>query len=666
MRNKLEACSSLSTFMEEIDKNILLNYVGVILENFFTIFLTDIPINLRETILDVITIIVEVCESSFEQFAEKSLTILIEFLAKIYSLKSHKSLYGNLINCITLMGPHCKTHYLKYIKDIVNIIVQLQETISDINFDQEQTYFQEALERICPILVTDFPDSLETVIKSVITLIKKVPQMSISEKPKEAFKLEDLLNDNTKSDKKTKLTLSTSETKELDAAIILLNNLAEKMGKVFIQYVNVSEEAVLPLLQFYINDEVRIEASNILPTILTIIKDNCSTEDLHAKAKKYIQEVLTASEKEFDNGTLKVYLENMANLVEITGVFLSTPELNNFFSKIMELFDKTEKKRLELVAEQKKVLEAPVTKEEAINSDDEDDEDDPNKDYNIEIQDIEEVQEFTSELIGKLFKTHKELTMEIVNTITSNILPKYFRDSASNFEIKMGLFIVDDLIEFLGQDLLQNIWDNLAKLVISFNTHSSMEIRRAASYGVGMFAQFTKNNFAKYSADCINCLVSGLYFQKNEHDDEDEFYGAIDNACASLGKIIKHQTNSLEIAKLIPKWLEHLPIVYDTEESEEQHLMLCQIVNNQSNLVIGENFENLPKVLKIFARIYNTKKYSNDEIDKNIQNIITSIMNNDVTKNILITTKDSISDNKENKENKLKKKLEFFLAGKFS
>jgi len=643
-----------------MDNDILINYVGVILEKMFSIFLTDIPTNLRETILDVITELVETLKDKFDTFAEKSLTILIEFLAKIWSMKVHKSLYGNLVNCITMIGPYCKTHYFKYLNDIVKITVELQDTI--VGDSVSQTYIKNALERITPFLITDFPDSLGSVVHSVIKLIKNVPNVLLKETPKESFSLVDLLKneDGTEKPEKKKTTLHTSDTEDVDSSLTLLNTLVEKMGKVFLPYVTITEEVILPLLTFYINDEVRVESCNILPTMLIVIKDNCSVEDLHLKAKNYITQILAASDTEFDNGTLGIYLENMGILVETAGVFLNTQELNNFFSKIMILFDKTEKRRIQLLAEQKKVLEAPVMKEEALNSDDEESDDgNMKKDFEQDIEEIEEIQEYTADLIGILFKTHKELTLEIVKKINADILPNYFRNNASIFEIKMGIFIVDDLIEFLGQELLKEVWDDLAKVVIGFCTHHSIEIRRAASYGVGVLAKFTKSNFSKYSGECVNALVNALNFTMKDSDDEDQFEGAKDNATASLGKIIKHQTDGIDISSIIPKWLEHLPILNDLDESEEQHLMLCQIVNNQSNLVIGQNFVNLPKVLKIFARVYNTKKYSNEEIDKNIKNIITSILSNNETKNILIHTKEHLTE----KEGNLKKKFDTFLSG---
>jgi len=250
--------------------------------------------------------------------------------------------------------------------------------------------------------------------------------------------------------------------------------------------------------------------------------------------------------------------------------------------------------------------------------------------------------------------------MEIVNKITSEMLPKYFRPEASTFEIKMGIFIVDDLIEFLGQDLLKHIWTDLAKIVIGFNTHSSMEIRRAASYGIGIFAKFTKYDFNLYVNDCIVALNAGLNFVKKENDDDTEFGGAKDNATSSLGKIIKYQTAFIDVGAFISKWLEHLPIVHDLAECEEQHLMLIQIINNQNSLVVGENYVNLPKIIKIFGKIYKTKKYSSVEIDTGIQSIMTSMISNEVTNAILLKTRDGLAE-----KDKLRKKLDSFINKEF-
>ena len=58
-----------------------------------------------------------------------------------------------------------------------------------------------------------------------------------------------------------------------------------------------------------------------------------------------------------------------------------------------------------------------------------------------DIQEIEEVLVSIADVMGTLFNTHKELSLEVVNRLLTEYLPKYFLEKASNFEKKMDLFI---------------------------------------------------------------------------------------------------------------------------------------------------------------------------------------------------------------------------------
>ena len=85
-----------------------------------------------------------------------------------------------------------------------------------------------------------------------------------------------------------------------------------------------------------------------------------------------------------------------------------------------------------------------------------DDEDEPDSDEELlediekDIEEIEQIQSDIADVIGFLFKTHKDISGDIVNKLIVELLPKYFRDDASNFEIKMGIFIADDILSING------------------------------------------------------------------------------------------------------------------------------------------------------------------------------------------------------------------------
>ncbi|MDD2840641.1 MAG: hypothetical protein PHY80_06050 [Rickettsiales bacterium] len=67
-----------------------------------------------------------------------------------------------------------------------------------------------------------------------------------------------------------------------------------------------------------------------------------------------------------------------------------------------------------------------------------------------EIKQEEEVQVAISELIGILFKTHKTMTIELAKFLISNILPSAFKEGQSEIMHKFGIFLIDDMVEYLG------------------------------------------------------------------------------------------------------------------------------------------------------------------------------------------------------------------------
>ena len=60
-----------------------------------------------------------------------------------------------------------------------------------------------------------------------------------------------------------------------------------------------------------------------------------------------------------------------------------------------------------------------------------------------------------SELIGILFKTHKSMTIELAKFLINNILPSAFKEDQSEIMHKFGIFLIDDMIEYLGYEVLQ-------------------------------------------------------------------------------------------------------------------------------------------------------------------------------------------------------------------
>jgi hypothetical protein len=217
----------------------------------------------------------------------------------------------------------------------------------------------------------------------------------------------------------------------------------------------------------------------------------------------------------------------------------------------------------------------------------------------------------------------------------------------------MGLFILDDMVEFLGQELLNDIWDNISQILMKYVSSPICTLRQASSYGLGEFIHHTKNNYNKYSEKILEELGKGILVQFNENEDSEDEYGqAQDNVITALGKLIKFQHEFYpNIKEIINQWLQHLPIVFDVSESVGMHELMCDLIIKNSEMVFGENNSNLPKIIRILAKIYKSSKLSNKKLDENIKVIIDGIKNNsDLNKFITEAQKDA----KKSIQNKIK------------
>lgn len=88
--------------------------------------------------------------------------------------------------------------------------------------------------------------------------------------------------------------------------------------------------------------------------------------------------------------------------------------------------------------------------------------------FDEEIKQEEEVQVAVSEVIGMLFKTHKDITLPLANYLITNILPNILKPGQSDNTYKLAIFMIDDMVEHLGYDRLQSNWFYFSTVLVNF------------------------------------------------------------------------------------------------------------------------------------------------------------------------------------------------------
>ena len=664
LRVRLQTCDSIQTYVEFCSDQVASTYCQSILDAVFSVFLKgdgEIPVSLRESLLNVVAELVTACADAFKPYAEKCLSFLLNYFSEILKARTNKSLYGIMLDTITVIGPKCEEQYSKYLPDLVSAVIQIQNNVPN-STDPVLNYLHNAWERLIPIIKDKHREMAPQIIECTLKLVSNAPTMSVSSQPEKKFDIKELLgglNDDGEKKvtiEKSKISLSTSETEDFAGSIELLNIMVETFAEMYLPFLEITQTKIFPLLTYEINSDVRAEASNCLPELFEVVKKNSvgNNENLHKYAKLYVSELVQALEKETDNSIIATFLDNIGGIVEKTGMFLMTNEINILFGKLLDVFNKVEKNRLGLL-NKKDQVEEEINKEkecgqDKIYSDDENESDDGIVDeLERDIGEIEEVLVSIADVMGSLFNTHKELTLDVVGKLLHEYLPRYFEEKSSTFEKKMGLFILDDMVEFLGQNLLDKIWTDIAKILLRFPESKETELRQASCYGIGEFAKHTVKDFNLYVSDCLAALNAAINVS-SDGQDEEEWGHARDNAISAVGKIIKFQHANIDVSVWIPNWLSYLPLRFDPQEAKAQHELLCEIlVSDNSMLVLGNNNENLPKIIRILAKVYDTK-YCTDETNAHILTVFNNIKSNSALHEFVRLAK-------ENCEAKILKKL---------
>ena len=100
-----------------------------------------------------------------------------------------------------------------------------------------------------------------------------------------------------------------------------------------------------------------------------------------------------------------------------------------------------------------------------------------------------------SELLGGLFKTHKEQSLPFVQYFFTDMMAPFLDPNAAYIDHKFAIFVIDDIIEFLGESLAITQWPYLADAIMKHALSPDEVCRQASVYGIGILAGASSKEF---------------------------------------------------------------------------------------------------------------------------------------------------------------------------
>ena len=157
------------------------------------------------------------------------------------------------------------------------------------------------------------------------------------------------------------------------------------------------------------------------------------------------------------------------------------------------------------------------------------------------------------------FQNSRSTLQRISSSAPNYVLPAAVADGSKQ-KTKFLLFILDDMVEFLGPDFLGPAYPAVANQICSYANSKYAAIRQAAVYGIGMMAQHGGATFATVSQKCLESIKIAIEFPmdsttKEKKGKQTQYYHAKDNAVAALGKVLKFQSTCADTNLLVDFWV---------------------------------------------------------------------------------------------------------------
>ncbi|XP_067614434.1 importin-5 [Eurosta solidaginis] len=593
-RVQAHAGAALVNFSEDCPKHILTRYLNGImskLENILNSKFKELVEKGNKLVLEqVVTTIASVadtCEKEFVAYYDRLMPCL-KFIIQNAKSEDLRMLRGKTIECVSLIGLAVGRE--KFITDAGDVMDMLLKTHTegDLPDDDPQTsYLITAWARMCKILGKQFEQYLPLVMGPVMHTAAMKPEVALLDNDE----VEDIEDDVDWSfinlGEQQNFAIRTAGMEEKASACEMLVCYARELKEGFADYAEEVVRLMVPMLKFYFHDGVRTAAAESLPYLLDCAK---------IKGPQYLEgmwlyicpELLKVIGTEPEADVQSELLNSLAKCIETLGPNCLNEEA---MTQVLEIITKYMGEHFERA-------------DKRLQARNEEDYDDGVEEELAEQDDTDTyILSKVVDISHALFVTNKAQFLPYFDRIAPHFI-KLLEPNRSWSDRQWGICAFDDVIEFCGPACAayQQIF---TPPLLQYVADKSPEVRQAAAYGCGVLGQFGGEHFAVTCAQIIPLLVQVISDPKSR---EPENVNPTENAIAAVSKILKYNSTAIQnVDEIIALWFSWLPVTEDADEAPHIYGYMCDLIQANHPIVLGNNNTNLPRIVSIIAQAFVTK-----------------------------------------------------------
>ncbi|MCD7457319.1 hypothetical protein HAX54_034868 [Datura stramonium] len=503
---------------------------------------------------------------------------------------------SNLVIDCSSLGHYSFNNYVQQTDDrdifltlVMEVLISLQGSLGKDDNLSSCDWLITACSRICKCIRQDFIPYMSTVMPFLIQCAQLEPVMT---NPTEYWHYENYEDGNRNPE---------NFVEEEARACYLLCSYADILKEDFYPWISQAVSIFVPLLKLHTHNRIRISAVNAMSILLCSAKlaaekriVQSESESHFTKLSDYIiLSLVEALNKEHVTKICAIMLDELNDCLQICGPLLNEGQVRSIVDEIKHVITDSSSRKQELT-ERAKLEDFDAEEAELLRE---------------ESEQEEGIFDNVGEILCTLIKAFKAAFLPFLDELSSYLLPMWAKEKTPN-ERCTSICIFDALVEEFPEAALK-YYDICLPLILDASNDEDPNVRQAALCGLRLWMEYGGSSFKPFVGEAVSrIIVVIMHFNALEPEN----LWAYDNAVSALGKICQNHGESIDSAKVIPVWLNCLPIKADLDEAKDVHEQLCSMVERSDRELLGPNYQHLPKVVSVFAEVlYSVGDLATDE-----------------------------------------------------
>jgi len=605
---------------QEVEREILEPFVQPIMEKLGQKLQSNILSIQRHTVTFIAVIAGQV-EDGFAPYYGQLMPVLKQLITAILHNTEERTLLGKAFECVSLLAKAAGPAGFRADAEGIMQAMTAAASMPDLPAsDPVKEYMLQAAQRICWTMKADFLPFVPHILPGILEKLKLAPR-ELDQATRDAIDDDEEVNLALLPDQDGKvkvMVMSTSAMEDLRNALECVHTFVEELGKCYAPYVAQTAQALLPVFDFSMAEEIRDMAFETWGELCNAARDGAQLQAqvLGQLVNEFLTRILPklegGGEEAIDVGALKTRADGVAKCLKKAGPGILTPEQLKHICQvaIKALSDSFERREAQKVA-QAKSGQKQVEEDDGGSDEDDDDEN------GLRIA--------ACEVIGALMNHHADIFVAEVMPITLPVVERLIQPNVPVEDRKLAIFVACDMLEHLQQRVTPH-WPKFMPQVLRDIMNQNAEIRQPACYGASLAAK--NPAFAEVAAETAVNLAKVISESRAlaKKKSQKPAQACADNALSALMEILMthQQAVAAQEAQFWSTWLQALPCQEDEEEGKKNHAMLLQLVQSEKKEVVGEGGANLPQVLSVLVDVYKSDM-ATDETSKGIGQLMLKI-----------------------------------------